>query len=217
MSGIKFGNGLKFGDGIRFGEKSGKKKRKTGSESDTLKGLSESERRNAEEYRGRAKAERKRFVHATDSEYWLCLCFPDMRSLDSWNESFGFGENHGMYRIEDVREAFGEGSGSAISFGTGLKFGAPSPTLTPDPLAGVVYSGDLERDCVVELDALHDALVNAVAPVPLVEPTDSDKWLVIVFHDRDAKEWFISSHGLARLGDKYLDGMAVAKALGVQL
>ncbi|MFQ7492978.1 MAG: hypothetical protein ACLRL4_04560 [Bifidobacterium bifidum] len=34
---------------------------------------------NAKEYRERARAERKRFVDATDTEFWLCLCSPPRR------------------------------------------------------------------------------------------------------------------------------------------
>ena len=45
---------------------------------------------NAKEYRERARAERKRFVDATDTEFWLCLCFPSPAEMTRWRERFDF-------------------------------------------------------------------------------------------------------------------------------
>ena len=59
---------------------------------------------NAKEYRERARAERKRFVDATDTEFWLCLCFPSPVEMARWRERFGFGENHRIYAYRDIEK-----------------------------------------------------------------------------------------------------------------
>ena len=53
---------LNFGGGVSFGRKKARKPA-------GMDGMTESEKRGAEAYRARAKAERKRFVAATDSEF----------------------------------------------------------------------------------------------------------------------------------------------------
>ena len=49
------------------------------------------------------------------------------------------------------------------------------------------------------------------------EATDSEFWIAIYFQSRDQKEEFLNKLGLMEIGDKYLDGMLVAEALGVTL
>ena len=50
-----------------------------------------------------------------------------------------------------------------------------------------------------------------------MEPTDSEYWFAIAFPLRDDKDSFLAEYGLRKLGDKYLDGMAVARKLGGEL
>ncbi|TXH52465.1 MAG: hypothetical protein E6Q97_16080 [Desulfurellales bacterium] len=50
-----------------------------------------------------------------------------------------------------------------------------------------------------------------------VDNTDSEFWIAIGFQNRAQKEEFLQKTGISRLGDKYLDGMAVAALLGVEL
>lgn len=177
---------------------------------------------NAKEYRERARAERKRFVDATDTEFWLCLCFPSPAEMTRWRERFGFGENHRIYAYRDVEKLlapYKPARSSAVAFGAGVGFGGGLgfAEKTPDPLADVKYSDDLEKDCLAELAALHRALVEARSPEKLVEPTDSEHWFAIAFPLRDDKDSFLAEYGLRKLGDKYLDGMAVARKLGGEL
>lgn len=47
--------------------------------------------------------------------------------------------------------------------------------------------------------------------------TDSEYWFAVCFQTRDQKEQFLRAMGLITLGDKYLDGWAVAKRLRVPL
>lgn len=103
--------------------------------------------------------------------------------------------------------------GAGVGFGGGLGFAEK----TPDPLADVKYSDDLEKDCLAEFAALHRALVSACSPRKLVEPTDSEYWFAIAFPLRDDKDSFLAEYGLRKLGDKYLNGMAVARKLGGEL
>lgn len=50
-----------------------------------------------------------------------------------------------------------------------------------------------------------------------VDATDSEYWVAICFQTRDQKEEFLQKAKWADLGDKYLDGMAVAKVMGIKL
>lgn len=80
---------------------------------------------NAKEYRERARAERKRFVDATDTEFWLCLCFPSPAEMARWRERFGFGENHRIYAYRDIEKLlapYKPAKSSAVAFGAGVGF-----------------------------------------------------------------------------------------------
>lgn len=204
---------LEFGGGVSFGRKKDKKL-------DGMEGMTESDKREAEAYRARAKAERKRFVAATDSEFWLCLCFPSAAHISRWHDAFGFGSDHAILKASDVIGSIaGLGEASSIAFGGGMSFGGLrfGTEKTKDPLADVAYTGDLEADCFLELSILHECLVNARAPEKPADPTDSEHWFVLAFDDRDAKDAFLRAHGLVKLGDKYMDGVAVARKLGASI
>ena len=204
---------LNFGGGVSFGRK--KDKKPAG-----MDGMTESEKREAEAYRARAKAERKRFVAATDSEFWICLCFPGAEHIGRWHEAFGFGEDHAILNAADVVDSLdGLGEASSVAFGGGVSFGGLrfGAEKTKDPLADVTYTGDLEADCFLELSILHDCLMAAHAPESPADPTDSEHWFVLAFEDRGAKDAFLRAHGLTKLGDKYMDGVAVARKLGASI
>lgn len=93
---------------------------------------------NAKEYRDRARAERKRFVDATDTEFWLCLCFPSPAEMTRWRERFGFGEEHRIYAYRDIADrlaSYKPARSSAVAFGAGVGFvgGLGFAEKTPDP------------------------------------------------------------------------------------
>lgn len=46
--------------------------------------------------------------------------------------------------------------------------------------------------------------------------TDSEFWFAVVFQDRASKEAFLEAVA-PRMGDKYIDGHALAKAMGVEI
>lgn len=50
-----------------------------------------------------------------------------------------------------------------------------------------------------------------------VDNTDSEYWICLGFQNRAQKEEFLRMTGLIELGDKYLDGVAAADVLGVEL
>lgn len=148
--------------------------------------------------------------------------FPLPAEMARWRERFGFGENHRIYAYRDIEKLlapYKPAKSSAVAFGAGVGFGGGLgfAEKTPDPLADVKYSDDLEKDCLAEFAALHRALVSACSPRKLVEPTNSEYWFAIAFPLRDDKDSFLAEYGLRKLGDKYLDGMAVARKLGGEL
>ena len=90
---------------------------------------------------------------------------------------------------------------------------------TPDPTADVNYVGKLESDALAEASAV----IVAFKAAKLAErkrhdkATDSEHWIAISFTTREQKELFLKLSKLARLGDKFLDGEAVARVLGIDL
>jgi hypothetical protein len=191
---------------LTFGSKTAER----GEKSDSLEKLDGDALKVASEYRERARAERKRFELATDTEFWLAFCFPDLGGLKQWRDRFGFGELHEITTQTPPRPD--HVAKPKLSFGR-ASFGHVSFAKPADPLADVKYTGDFAHDCRAELDALHDAMVVAHSPEPLRDVTDSDVWFVSVFPDRDSKDEFLKSFGLQKFGDKYVDGLAVLRAL----
>lgn len=204
-------NPFNFSAGVHFGEKPAKSKR------DSLDALDGVERTNAEEYRARANQERKRYRHATDTEYWLCLCFRDRSALAAGAEALGVPDAYRqIIPYRDVEPVLGAIPHRAMSFG-GLAMVGEGPAVErePDPLAAVEYTDDLQTDCLRELTALHEAMIRAGSPQKMTDVTDSEHWIVIAWPDRDLKDRYIADHGLKKLGDKYIDGAAWLRALGI--
>ena len=50
-----------------------------------------------------------------------------------------------------------------------------------------------------------------------VEITDSEFWFCVCFQTRAQKDEFLAKMGLMEIGDKYLDGLAVAEKQGIKL
>lgn len=166
-------------------------------------------------YRERARQERKRFVNATDTEFWLCFCFTDIDGLREWESNIGFGELHGIYPYRQVERYFAKvkPKGGVMGFGGGFSFGGFDFAQVSDPLAGIQYTGDMEHDCLAELDALHECFVRAKSPDKVTDVTDSDIWFAVAWPDRDSKDRWLADYRLQDVGDKYLDGGAVLAKL----
>ena len=97
-------------------------------------------------------------------------------------------------------------------------FMAPSAQVD-DPLGGVEYTGSVEVDSAAELDALAQGFRQRRDDEQkrFQQATDSEYWFAVCFKDRDSKEAFLRAIKAGRLGDKYIDGHALAKLLGVDL
>lgn len=110
--------------------------------------------------------------------------------------------------------SFGSGGpkvGAGIGFGGGVKkFGE-----VPDPLADVEYTDDLAADTSAECDALQKAYKDRRSKdaVRFRAATDSEYWFAVCFQSREEKEAFLAEFGAGKLGDKYIDGAALARLL----
>ena len=97
----------------------------------------------------------------------------------------------------------------------------PLPEFRPakDPLAGVKYTGDVEQDTVAELGAVEAAFRarEEREATRMSNEIDSENWFAVVFETRAQKEEFLEILGLLDHGDKYLDGVEVARRLNVDL
>lgn len=110
----------------------------------------------------------------------------------------------------------------AFDFGGGKKGRAGFMSASPqqrDPLADVQYTGNLEEDAAAELSALEQGMRerNAAEAKRFQQATDSEFWFAVCFRSRAHKEAFLEGIRAAQLGDKYLDGHALARLLGVTL
>lgn len=90
-----------------------------------------------------------------------------------------------------------------------------------DPLAGVEYTGNVEVDSARELEAFKDHGIDQRRKDEdkrFRQATDSEYWFAVCFEDRAQKEAFLAALPNARqIGDKYIDGKALAKAMGIDL
>ncbi|MFK0249269.1 hypothetical protein ACIQUM_31610 [Amycolatopsis azurea] len=89
----------------------------------------------------------------------------------------------------------------------------------PDPLADVEYTGDLPEDSRRELTALQQGFRDRARREAerFRLATDSEFWIAVCFKTREDKEKFLRNAKLLAIGDKYMDGYAVASTLGVPM
>lgn len=99
--------------------------------------------------------------------------------------------------------------GGAMSFA-----GGPSINLR-DPLDGVPVTGDMQVDSAAELTAMEQAYRDRAKAEAkrFTDATDSEYWFAVCFTSREEKDQFLAEFGLAKVGDKYLDGHQVAAQL----
>lgn len=89
-----------------------------------------------------------------------------------------------------------------------------------DPLKDVPVTGNVEVDASAELDALAEGFRarRDQEAKRFKNATDSEYWFAVCFKTREDKEAFIKAIGNPNtLGDKYIDGHQLAKALGVDI
>ena len=109
---------------------------------------------------------------------------------------------------------FGSGGGAARK-----TKGFMNQPASRDPLADVDYTDNVEQDAAAELDALATGFRERrkLEEERFKQATDSEFWAALCFRSREHKDAFIAAAGAARLGDKYVDGHAFAKLLGIDL
>jgi hypothetical protein len=102
--------------------------------------------------------------------------------------------------------------GSAMALGGGL-------LDLGDEEEGDGRTGDLEVDARKDMDeVLSDFQKRARAEADRFrEITDTEYWCCFCFENRGQKEEFLQKLKLLDLGDKYIDGLAAAKILGVKI
>lgn len=88
-----------------------------------------------------------------------------------------------------------------------------------DPLADYEYSGDVEKDAAVEMSVVKAGFIErAKAEAKRQQKaTDSEYWLCLCFQSRAQVEAFLKATRWAKAQEKYIDGLKVAKAIGVTL
>ncbi len=165
-------------------------------------------------FRDRARREAERFRLATDSEYWIALCFRTPDGPAAFAAALGL-TPHGRYlpgpQLEAAVAARAGRSAARRKRIPGAVQAASLPA--PDPLAAVASTSDLAADAGAELAALLAALT--ASPARPASVMDSPHQLIAWWPDRAAKDAWLAAAGLAGLGDKYLDGDTVAAVLGL--
>lgn len=103
----------------------------------------------------------------------------------------------------------------------GIKLTRTAPTLSARPQAATPepVPSSLEDEARAEIDAVARGFRERgkAEAARFRDNTDSEYWVCMGFQSREQKEEFLGALGLLAHGDKYLDGLKVAKALGIDL
>ena len=80
-------------------------------------------------------------------------------------------------------------------------------------------TGDAEVDSKADLDAVKKGFRDRLKAENKrkVDATDSEYWFCVCFQSRAQSEAFLREIGWRKFGDKYLDGVKVAKMMGIEL
>jgi hypothetical protein len=91
-------------------------------------------------------------------------------------------------------------------------------TIT-NPLSALTLTDDLEQDAANEAALMKQTLRDAdkrIADASLLK-NDSEYFFVVAFESREQKEIFLKAAGWILLGDKYVDGTALARKMEIPL
>lgn len=89
----------------------------------------------------------------------------------------------------------------------------PQPKKAAEP--GVPHEVQATQEVSKVLEGFRDRAKQEAKRFK--DATDSEYWCAFCFQTRDQKEEFLKKLQLIELGDKYLDGLQVAKVLGVKI
>lgn len=80
-------------------------------------------------------------------------------------------------------------------------------------------TGNAEADSAADLDAVQAGFRARAKDEGrrFALATDTEYWACLCFQTREQKEVFLKALKLIELGDKYIDGQAAARVLGVEL
>lgn len=80
-------------------------------------------------------------------------------------------------------------------------------------------TGNPEADSAADLNALQAGFKKRASDEArrFALATDTEYWACLCFQTREQKEAFLAAVGIDHLGDKYIDGQAAAKAMGIAL
>jgi hypothetical protein len=99
----------------------------------------------------------------------------------------------------------------------GSLMGEHPAEVADNPLDSLVYPDDPEQAATVEIsEALAFIKAERQKKRDAYRVTvDPEYWVCLCFQSREQKEEFLARAGWLDLGEKYLDGLEVAKRLGV--
>lgn len=83
----------------------------------------------------------------------------------------------------------------------------------------IVSIDELESEAAAESNEILESFKQRAANENerLLDATDSEFWVAVCFQTREQKDEFLRKSGLQKIGDKYLDGIKVAKQMGIAL
>mgnify|MGYP003353035516 CR=1 FL=1 len=87
------------------------------------------------------------------------------------------------------------------------------------PYDNIEYTGNDEQDTAQEFNEMQKGFMerNKAEQERFRLATDSEYWCCLVFQSREQKEQFLQAMKWMVHGDKYIDGVKVAKSLNVEL
>lgn len=88
-----------------------------------------------------------------------------------------------------------------------------------NPLDRLERTGDLELDTENENSATERSFIDndRTEDDPFRIALDLEFYFVVCFQSRQQKEEFLNMAGLMDMGDKYIDGLRLARSLGVEI
>ena len=95
----------------------------------------------------------------------------------------------------------------------------PRVAPIPDPLADVDYGQGIEADCQAETSAMLSSFKQRAKQedARFELATDSEFWFAVGFQSREQKELFLKALDWLKFGDKYLDGVLIARQQGIDI
>jgi hypothetical protein len=168
----------------------------------------------------------QRFQLAVETDYWFTICFlSDIQKMAFLKET-GWGHFYGQWEGGRFLPMPTEQPPRIFEMPKRRPRPPRRPRLArgedsflPDPLGGIVPLDDIEADPLVELEAVLAACTRYERePIQdYWEPVKSPHFAPVLFQCIDHKEKFLSEAGWIHLGDKYLDGLQLAKLFQIEL